>query len=176
MRPLAAVAVAALSLAAAACGGDEGKEQARGEFEAYRAASTERTKAENELGKAFREIARAAGKRDRRGVTTAAKRGRTAAAKIDELLEAEIDAAAAMAEYEPAAKDARALIAALRRSGRGLKAVKEQLTIAARDPLLDEPENEEQVRRLSKQSLRLSVPAAFARRRAVTALARALGV
>lgn len=172
----AAAAVAALSLGAAACGGGDPQERATAHFEAYRAAEQERSEAEAELRKAFGEIARGAGERDRVAVTAAAGRGREAAARIGELLDDEIEAAAAIAAYEPAAEHARALEQALRRSGIGLEAVEEQLAIALRDPFLDEPANERQVSRLSARSLDHSVPAAFARRRAARALALALDV
>jgi hypothetical protein len=172
----AAAAAAALSLGASACGGGDPQERARGHFEDYRAAEQQRSEAEAGLRKAFGEVARGAADRDRLGVSAAAERGLRSASQIRELLDAEIEAAAAIAAYEPAAKDARALEAALRRSGVGLEALAKQLTIALRDPFLDEPANERQVSRLSARSLDHSVPAAFARRHAARALALVLDV
>ncbi|MEX2210366.1 MAG: hypothetical protein WD689_01185 [Gaiellaceae bacterium] len=173
---IAATAAVSLCLAAAACGGDDPKERAQARFEEYRVAASGQSDAEQELGKTFRQLARAAGERDPRAVAAAAERGSSTAARMQQLLNAEITAAVAIAEYEPAAEHARALADALRRSGVGLRAVQEQLAIAVRDPLLHERANEEQVRRLSAQSLRHSVPAAFARRRAARELALVLDV
>lgn len=172
----AAAAAAALSLGMPACGGGDPQERARGHFEDYRVAEQERSEAEGELRRAFGEITRGAGDRDRLGVSAAAERGRHTASRIRELLGAQIEAAAAIAAYAPAAEQARALEAALRRSRVGLEAVEEQLAIALRDPFLDEPANERQVSRLSARSLDHSVPAAFARRHAARALALALDV
>ncbi len=176
MTHAAAAAVAALALGAPACGGGDPQERARAHYEDYRVAERERSEAEAELRKSFGEIARGAAARDRVGVSAAAEHGRRTASQIRTLLDAEIEAAVAIAAYEPAAEHARALEAALRRSGAGLEAIEEQLAIALRDPFLDEPGNERRVSELSARSLDHSVPAAFARRRAARAVALALDV
>ena len=168
----AAAAVAVLAVAASACGGGSA-ERARAHFGDYQVAQEERGRAEGALNQAFRELARGT---DRASVVAAAERGRTTAARIRRLLDREIEAAAALAAYEPASEHAQALERALRRSGEGLRALEEQLAIAIRDPFLDQPANANRANRLSAKTVSLSVSAAFARRRAAHAVALALGV
>jgi hypothetical protein len=165
-----------LAMALTACGGDDAKEQARTHFGDYASAEVERSEAEGTLNRAFREISKAANERDRDAVVAAAKRGQTAATKIHGFLETELAAAAGLVGYGPASEDARTLERALRQSREGLRIIQEELEIATRDPLLDEPDNAREISRLARQSLRLSVPAAFGLRRATRAIALTLGV
>ena len=169
----AAVTVAVLAVAASACGGGGSAERARAHFGDYRVAQEERGRAEGALNQAFRELAQGT---ERASVVAAAERGRTTAARIRRLLDREIEAATAIAAYQPAREHAQALERALRRSGEGLRAVEEQLTIAIRDPFLDQPANANRVSRLSAKTVRLSVSGAVARRRTAHAVALALGV
>jgi hypothetical protein len=168
----AAAAVAVLAVAASACGGSSA-ERPIGHFGDYRVAQEERGRAERALNQAFRELTQGT---DRVSVVAAAERGRTSVARIRRLLDREIEAATAIAAYEPAREHARALAKALRRSGEGLRPLEELLAIAIRDPFLDQPANANRVSRLSAETVRLSVSAAFARRRAAHAVALSLGV
>jgi hypothetical protein len=172
----AGVAAVLATLALAGCGGDDAKETARAHFGNYAAAEVERSEAEGTLNRAFREISKAANERNRGAVVAAAKRGQAAATKIHGFLETELAAAVGLVGYGPAGEDARTLERALRQSREGLRVIQEELEIATRDPFLDEPDNAREISRLARQSLRLSVPAAFARRRATRAIALTLGV
>jgi hypothetical protein len=176
MRTLAATVLALLAALAGACGGASAEEQARQSFGDYRQADESRSEAEDALGRVFREISRAAGERDRAGVLAAVGHGKEALATIYDSLALEISAAEALEGYEPTRKHGRRLKEALRRTRAGARLVGSQLEIASRDPFLDESENAREISRLSMKSTRVSVPAAFARRRAVRAIAVTLGV
>lgn len=160
----------------AGCGGESGQSRALDHFDAYSAAEVDRSEAEENLNRAFREISRAARTRDREAVVAAARRGQEAAAVIRESLGVEIGAAEGLAGYEPTTGDGQRLGRALRQSREGLSRIERQLEIATRDPFLDEPRNAEAISRLSRESIRLSVSAAFARRDAAHAIALTLGV
>jgi hypothetical protein len=172
---VAAALLAAVGLLAA-CGASAAEERAKDSFGVYREAEATRTGAETALGRAFRDISSAAGARDRAGVIAAVGRGKHALATVYSSLELEIGAAEVLARYEPTREHGGRLRDALRRSRDGAKLVDRQLEIAARDPFLDLAVNEREVSRLSTESTRVSVPAAFARRRAVRAIALTLGV
>jgi hypothetical protein len=172
---VAAALVAAVGLLSA-CGGSEAEERAKGSFGVYRTAEAARADAESALDRVFRDISGAAGARDRAGVMAAVGRGKQALADIYASLEIEIDAAEALARYRPTRREGTRLRDALRRSRDGAKLVDRQLDIASRDPFLDLDVNAREVSRLSTESIRVSVPAAFARRRAVRAIALTLGV
>jgi hypothetical protein len=172
----AGVAAVLATLALAGCGGDDAKETAKAHFGNYAAAEVERSEAEGTLNREFRKLARAAGERDRAGVVAAAERGQATAATIQGFLRTEIEAAARLVDYGPTSQDARTLEHALRQSRDGLRIIEEELAIATRDPFLDDPDNAREISRLARQSTRLSVPAAFARRRATRAIALTLGV
>jgi hypothetical protein len=176
MRALAAAVLAVLAALAGACGGTSAEEQARQSFGDYRQAEATRSEAEDELGRVFRDISRAAGERDRAGVLAAVGHGEEALATIYEALALEIAAAEALEGYEPTRVQGRQLKEALRQSRGGARLVDSQLEIASRDPFLDAAENAREIGRLSTESTRVSVPAAFARRRAVRAIALELGV
>jgi hypothetical protein len=176
MRALAAVVLAVLAGLAGACGAASAKEQARQSFGDYQQAEETRSEAENALGRVFRDISRAAGGRDRAGALVAVGHGKEALATIYEALALEIATAEALEGYEPTRVQARRLEEALRRSRAGARLVESQLEIASRDPFLDAAENAREISRLSTESTRVSVPAAFARRRAVRAIALELGV
>jgi hypothetical protein len=172
---LAAALLAAVVLLAA-CGGSKAEERAKDSFGVYREAEATRAVAETALGHVFRDISNAAGVRDRAGVMAAVGRGKEALATIYSSLAIEIGAAEELARYEPTRKDGGRLRDALRRSRDGARLVDRQLEIASRDPFLDVDVNGREVSRLSSESVRVSVPAAFARRRAVRAIALTLGV
>lgn len=176
MRALAAIALAVLATLAAACAGTSAEEQARASFGDYEQAEATRSEAEDALGRVFRDISRAAGGRDRAGVLVAVGDGKEALATIYEALALEIAAAEALEGYEPTRVLGHRLREALRRSRAGARLVESQLEIASRDPFLDAAENAREISRLSTESTRVSVPAAFARRRAVRAIALELGV
>ena len=176
MRRGAAGILVTVAVLGAACGGTSAEEQARGHFGEYREAEEARSDAEQALGKVFRDIARAAGERDRTGVLAAAGRGEQALATIERSLAVEIAAAQSLEGYEPTRVDAHRLAEALRGTRAGARIVGDQLEIAARDPFLDVAENAAAIRRLAADSRRVSVPAAFARRRAVRAIAIPLAV
>jgi hypothetical protein len=159
-----------------ACGGSKAEERAKDSFGVYREAEATRAGAESALDRVFRDISGAAGVRDRAGVMAAVGRGEQALADIYASLELEIGAAEALARYGPTRRDGGRLRDALRRSRDGAKLVDRQLEIASRDPFLDLDVNAREVSRLSSKSIRVSAPAAFARRRAVRAIALTLGV
>ena len=102
--------------------------------------------------------------------------GKEALATIYDSLALEIAAAVALEGYEPTRVQGRRLEQALRQSRAGARLVDSQLEIAGRDPFLDESKKVREISRLSTESTRVSVPAAFARRRAVRAIAVELGV
>jgi hypothetical protein len=174
MRAAAAL-LAAVGLLAA-CGGSTPEERAKENFGVYRKAEAARADAERALDRVFRDISSAARVNDRAGVLAAVGRGKEALATIYSALEVEIGAAKALARFEPTGKDGGRLRDALRRSRDGARLVDRQLEIASRDPFLDLDVNAREVSRLSSASVRVSVPAAFARRRAVRAIALTLGV
>jgi len=176
MRSLAATVLAVLAALAGACGGTNAEEQARQSFGDYQRAEVTRGEAENALGRVFREISRAAGERDQAGVLAAVADGKEALATIYESLALEVAAAQALEGYQPTRVQGRRLREALHQSRAGARLVDSQLEIASRDPFLDAAENAREISRLSTESTRVSVPAAFARRRAVRAIALELGV
>jgi hypothetical protein len=169
--------LAAAALVVAACGAGAGpEEQARESFGEYRDAHAVRGAAELELREVFGDIAMAAGDRDEESIVAAVSRGRDALATIDRSLERELAAAKLLAAYEPTSAEGRKLVDALEQSRVGVGLIARQLDIAVRDPFLDVEANADEIRRLSAESTRISVPAAFARRRAAHAIALALGV
>jgi len=172
---VAAALVAAVGLLAA-CGGSTSDERAKDDFGVYRRAEVTRAGAEGVLDRVFRDISSAARAHDRAGVLAAVGRGKQALATIYSALEVEIDAAGGLASYEPTGRHGVRLRDALRRSRDGARLVDRQLEIASRDPFLDGAVNAREISRLSSESVRVSVPAAFARRRAVRAIALTLGV
>lgn len=176
MRTVAAAVLAAVAVLGAACGGSSAEGEAKERFGDYRQAEEARSEAENALGQVFRDISRAAGERDQAGVLAAVGRGKQALATISESLEIEIAAAEELASYDPTREDGRRLERALRQSRAGVRLVDSQLGIAGRDPFLDDAANAREISRLSSESIRISVPAALTRRRAVRAIAIILGV
>jgi hypothetical protein len=106
---LLAFTAIATGLLASACGSSGHEEHARSLYNAYRAAEDSRTDAEEELRLAFADISSAAQKLDREGVLAAAKRGQDAVQKIDDLIAAELEAAAGLAEIESTAAHAKKL-------------------------------------------------------------------
>ena len=171
---LGLVLVAAL---ASGCGGnDAGRDRARADYGAYRAAEDERTGVEKELRQAVSEIGAAASERDRKGVIAAATRGETAAAEIHRLLARELDAATGLAAFEPTAEAGTRLAAGLRITRRGLIAVENELAIAHEDPFLDDERNVAEIGRLARQVVILSREGEFAIRRADRAIALELGL
>jgi len=174
---LAAMLLAAGALLAA-CGGSTSAdaERAKANFGVYRKAQAQRADAEGQLNRAFRDISSAAGAADRAGVMAAVVHGKEALARIYSTLAVEIEAADALARYEPTRQHGRRLRNALRLSRAGAKLVDRQLAIASRDPFLDMDANLREIRRLSSESVNVSVPAALTRRRAVRAIALKLGV
>jgi hypothetical protein len=173
---LAAAVLAAVTLLAACAGSKGEEERAKDSFGVYREAEATRAIAEGALGHVFRDISNAANAHDRAGVLAAVGRGKEALATIDSSLAIEIGAAEELARYEPTRKDGGRLRDALRRSRDSARFVDRQLEIASRDPFLEVDVNGREVSRLSSASVRVSVPAAFARRRAVRAIALTLGV
>jgi hypothetical protein len=174
---LAATLLAAVALLAA-CGGSTSGEadRAKADFGVYRKAEGQRAEAENALNRAFRDISTAARTGDRAGVMAAVGHGKQALATIYSTLAVEVEAADALAGYEPTREHGSRLRDALRQSRAGAELVDRQLAIASRDPFLDVDANLAEIRRLSSESVRVSVPAALARRRAVRAIALELGV
>jgi hypothetical protein len=160
----------------AACGGSGAAPKARGAFGDYLAYQADRGTAEAEFNRAFRTIATAADARDRGRLLAAARSARAAGARIHRALEQQLAAAAELAAYEPTRMEGRRLRRALRRSRDGLLLFEHQLAIAERDPFLDREANADEVRRLSRHALALSVAGAVERRRSVRALAEALKV
>lgn len=180
MRPataLLALPVLASIAVVAACGsGSAEEDSAKAKFGIYRKADRERNDAEVALNRAFRDISSAAGAHDRAGVMAAVGRGEDALATIYSTLAVEIEAAEGLAAYGPTSEHGGRLGDALRRSRAGAELVDRQLAIARQDPFLDVAANLEEIRRLSAESIEVSVPAALARRRAARAIALALGV
>ena len=174
MRAWALVLLATAALVA--CGGSSASDRAKDSFGVYREAETRRDGAEADLGRAFREISRAADARDRAGVLAAVGRGEDAVETIYAALEVQLDVADALAAYEPTQANGRRLRDALRGVRAGARLVDQELDIASRDPFLDLPANAREISRLSSESVRVGVPAAFARRRAVRGIAETLGV
>jgi hypothetical protein len=174
---LAAVLLAAAALVAG-CGGStpEGQDRAKASFGAYRKAEDQRKDAESALNRAFRELSTAANARDRAGAMAAVAQGKSALATIDAMLATEIGAADALTGYEPTRTHGRRLRDALRQTRASARLIDRQLEIASRDPFLDDAANLAEIRRLSSESVKVSAPAAFARRRAVRAIALKLGV
>jgi hypothetical protein len=170
---LALTAIAA-GLLASACGSSGHEEHARSLYNAYRAAEDSRTDAEEELRLAFADISSAAQKLDREGVLAAAKRGQDAVQKIDDLIAAELEAAAGLAEIESTAAHAKKLSEGLELSRQSLALVAKELEIALDDPFLDTRKQE--VDDLAKQSTDLAVKGELAIRRADRELALALGL
>lgn len=175
MKPVLATLFAA-AVVVAGCGGTDGEDRAKSDFRAYAAAELERSEAEGTLNRAFRDISKAARNRDRVGVVAAAERGQAAAVEIHGFLVTELEAAGRLIDYAPTSADARDLDRALRQSRQGLRVIEEELVIATRDPFLDDRDNGREISRLARQSLRLSVPAGFSRRRATRTIALTLGV
>lgn len=174
---LAATVVAPIALLAA-CGGSSSadEERARANFRVYAKAEAQRDDAEATLNRAFREISSSAGARDRAGVMAAVDRGEDAVQTIYSALAVQLEAAEALAGYGPTRAHGERLRDTLRRSRTGAELVSQQLAIARRDPFLDGDANLREIRRLSSESVRVSIPAALARRRAVRAIALKLGV
>ena len=174
---LAAVLLAAAALVAG-CGGSssEGQHRARTSFGIYRKAEDQRKNAESALNQAFRDISSAANARDRVSALAAVGRGKEAISTIYSTLAVELEATDAIARYEPTHDHGERLRGALRRTRESTALVDRQLDIAQRDPFLDDAANLEEIRRLSSESVKVSAPAAFARRRAVRAIALKLGV
>jgi hypothetical protein len=175
MRLAAAVTLAAAAVLAG-CGGSSPAQQAKGHFVRYREAQETRAEAEGELRKVFGDISSAATAQDQAGVLAAVERGKHALATIYTALDQEIAAAKGLAAYGRTEADGRRLRDALRQSRSSTKLVDRELAIASRDPFLEVTTNQREVSRLSSESTRISVPAAFARRRAVRAIATTLGV
>ena len=176
MKPAAVLLAAAALLAA--CGGSssEGEEQAKSNFGIYRQAEEQRNDAESVLNQAFRDISKAANAGDRVSAMAAVSRGQEAMSTIYSTLAVEIEAAGEIAGYEPTREHGERLRRALRGIREGASLIDRQLDIAQRDPFLDDAANLEEIRRLSSQSVKVSAPAAFERRRAVRAIALKLGV
>ena len=173
-----AVVLLAVAALLTACGGSssEGEESAKANFGIYRKAEEQRKDAESALNRAFRDISTAANARDRVSVMAAVDRGQAAMSTIYSTLAVELEAADALAGYEPTREHGERLHDALGRTREGAVLIDRQLDIAQRDPFLDEAENLEEIRRLSAESVKVSAPAAFARRRAVRAIALRLDV
>jgi hypothetical protein len=174
---LAALLLGAAALLAA-CGGSssEGEQRAKASFGVYRKAEDQRKDAESALNHAFRDISKAANARDRVSALAAVDRGKEAISTVYSTLAVELDAADAIAAYEPTREHGERLRHALRRTREGASLIDRQLDIARRDPFLDDAANLDEIRRLSSQSVKVSAPAAFERRRAVRAIALKLGV
>ena len=177
MRSAAAVLLAAAAFVAG-CGGSSSadEDRAKANFGVYRKAEDRRQEAESALNRAFRDISTAARARDRASATAAVDRGKDAVSSIYATLAVELEAADALAGYERTHEQGARLRQALGRTRAGVDAIDRQLDIARVDPFLDVPANVEDIRRLSSQSVKVSAPAAFARRRAVRAIALELGV
>jgi len=174
---LAAVLLTVAALLAA-CRGSSSAEQdrAKANFGVYTKAEAQRDDAEAALNRAFREISNGAGARDRAGVMAAVGRGEDAVQTIYSTLAVELEATNALAGYDPTHEHSARLRDALQRTRTGAELIQQQLTIARRDPFLDDDANLREIQRLSSESVRVSVPAALARRRAVRAIALQLGV
>jgi hypothetical protein len=176
MKLAAALLAAAVLLAA--CGGSspEGEDRAKTSFGIYRKAEDQRKDAESALNRAFRDISTAANARDRVSAIAAVDRGEEAVSTIYSTLAVEVEAADAIADYGPTRDHGERLSTALHRTREGASLIDRQLDIARRDPFLDDAANLQEIRRLSSESVKVSAPAAFARRRAVRAIALKLGV
>jgi hypothetical protein len=161
-------------LVATACGSTDHQAHARSLYDAYRTAEDSRTDAEEDLRVAFADISSAAQKLDRAGVIAAAERGQGAVEKIDDLLAAELEAAAGLAEIESTSTQAKQLSEGLQLSRDSLALVAKELEIALDDPFLDTRKKE--LDDLAKQSADLAVKGELAVRRADRALAVALGL
>jgi hypothetical protein len=156
-----------------ACGGG-GDSQGEGYYNAYQTAQSQRDQAETRLRQAFSDISAAAQNEDRAGVIAAAKRGQDAAADIDRLLAAELDAARGLAGVDRVAADAKRLTDGLQLTRNGLALVAKELEIALDDPLLAERRAE--VNRLARESTDLAARGEDEIQRADRAIARALGI
>lgn len=168
--------VVVVALASGCGGGDAELDRARADYRTYRAAEDERTDMENELRRAVSAIGAAASERDREGVFAAATRGEAAADEIHRLLARELNAASALAAFEPTADDGTRLAAGLRITRRGLEAVESELAIAHDDPFLDDERNVAEISRLARQVVILSRDGELAIRRADRAIALKLGL
>ncbi|MDQ3859808.1 MAG: hypothetical protein M3327_15420, partial [Actinomycetota bacterium] len=165
-RAAAALAAAALPLAALALTGcsDDDAAKARAVYRDYQAAHDERIDAELRLRKAIFDLSAAAGRHDRASALAAVGRGKHAAAEIERIFAAEIDAAARLAAFADYRAVARRLEHGLRTSREGLLLVVRELTIGGRDPFLDRREGRAEVDRLARRSRRLAVEGARERR------------
>lgn len=174
---LAAVLLAAAALVAG-CGASSSEDEARAKasFRIYRKAEDQRKDAESALNQAFRDISSAANARDRVSAIAAVDRGKEAMSTIYSTLAVELEAADSIAGYPPTHEHGERLRRALRGTRESATLIDRQLDIAQRDPFLDDAANLEEIRRLSSRSVKVSAPAAFARRRAVRAIALKLGV
>jgi hypothetical protein len=159
---------------AAACGSTSGNSQGERYYNAYRAAQDQRNQAESQLRQAFADISAAAQGEDRAGVIAAAKRGQAAAADVDRLLAAQLEAARGLAGISEVAADAKDLTKGLQQTRDSLALVSKELEIALDDPLLATRGGE--VRQLAKESTDLAVKGELAIRRADHAIATALGI
>jgi hypothetical protein len=174
MRPSALVlALIVLATLVSACGGG-GSSQGEDLYNAYRTAEDQRNQAESRLRQAFSDISSAAQAEDRTAVLAAARRGQQAAADIDRLLAAELEAARGLAAIEKVSADAKRLTEGLQQSRDSLALVVKELQIALDDPFLAHRAKE--VDDLAKESTDLAVKGELAVRRADRAIALALGL
>ena len=167
-------ALLALVALASACGGDSGNSQGKRYYDAYRAAEDQRDQAESRLRQAFTDISAAAQKEDKAGVIAAAQRGQDAAAQVDRLLVAELEAAHGLSGIPEVATDAKQLAFGLEQSRKSLGLISRELGIAIGDPLLAKRGAE--VNHLAGQSTDLAVKGELAIRKADRAIATALGL
>jgi hypothetical protein len=163
-----------LAALVSACGGSDGQTQGKPYYDSYRAAQNERNQAESRLRQAFADISAAAQDEDRAGVIAAAMRGQAAAADVDRLLAAQLEAARGLAGISEVAADAKRLTKGLQQTRDSLALVSKELEIALDDPLLARRGGE--VRELAKESTDLAVEGELAIRRADHAIAAALGI
>jgi hypothetical protein len=171
--PAFALLVAIVALVSA-CGDGGGDSHAEHLYNAYRTAEDQRTEAESRLRQAFSDISLAASQEDRAGVLAAANRGRDAAAEIDRLLSAELEAANGLSRIETVAADGKRLAQGIELTRHGLDLEAKELEIALEDPFLATRADE--VRKLARQSTNLAVRGELAIRRADRAIAIALGL
>lgn len=170
------VGALAVSLLAAACGGESENARAIALYDTYRETEDTRNEAESRLRQAFTDISEAAAAEDRATVLRSARDGQAAAREIDRLLALEIGAAERLAELERFAEEAGKLEQGLRDSRESLGLFERQLAVALEDPFLEDEENAALISELALEGAELAVKGEEAVRRADRALAIALGI
>jgi len=128
--------VVAIVALVSACGDGGGDPHAEHLYNAYRTAEDQRTEAESRLRQAFSDISLAASQEDRAGVLAAANRGRDAAAEIDRLFSAELEAANGLSRIETVAAEGKRLAKGIELTRHGLDLEAKELDIALKDPFL----------------------------------------